>query len=131
MEEYAPAIVYHSGKKNVIANTFSWLPCCDVSPIPVGENASVVLLDVTSKGLDISNDLDLLECFLNLPLPEIAETNPVNFALIYKQQNTGTELATKAAKNSDQYLNKIIDGCVIFCDALPNENWKIALTKKW
>ena len=67
-------------------------------PIPVGENAPVVLLDFTSKGLNISNNPDLLDCFLNLRLPELADTNPVDFTWIHTQQNTGTELATKAAK---------------------------------
>ncbi len=100
MEEYGPTILYHPGKKNVIANTFLRLPCRDVLPIPVGENAPVVLLDFTSKGLD-SDDPDLLECFLNLPLPKLADTNPVDFAWIHTQQNTGTALATKAAKYSD------------------------------
>ncbi len=134
VEEYGPTILYHPGKKNVIANTFSRLPRRDVSPIPVGENAPVVLLDFTSKGLDISDDPDLLECFLNLPLPELADTNPVDFAWIHTQQNTGTELATKTAKYPDRYFNKLIDGRVIVCHALPNENrltqWKIALTKE-
>ncbi len=87
-----------------------------------------------SIGLDISNDPDLLECFLNLPLPDVAETNPDNFAWIHAQKNTGTELATKAAKYPDQYFNKIIDGGIIVCHALPDENhltqWKIALTKE-
>ncbi len=72
VEEYDPNILYHPDKKNVIANTFLRLPRHDVSSIPAGENAPVVLLDFTSKGLDISNDPDLLECFLNLPLPKLA-----------------------------------------------------------
>ncbi len=71
VEEYGPTILYHPGKKNIIANTFSQLPHCDVLPIPVGENAPVVLLDFTSEGLNISNDPDLLKCFFNLPLPKI------------------------------------------------------------
>ncbi len=101
VEEYGPTILYHPGKKNVIANTFSCLSCCDMSSIPVWENAPVVPLDFTSRGLDIINDPDLLKCFLNSPLPDIAETNPVNFAWIYAQQNISTELATKAAKYPD------------------------------
>ncbi len=65
-------------------------------PIPVAENA--VLFDFISDGLDISNDPDLLECFLNLPLPDIAENNSVDLKWIQTQQIIGTELATKAAK---------------------------------
>ncbi|KAL7467128.1 hypothetical protein ACHAXS_007498 [Conticribra weissflogii] len=95
VEEYDPTILYHPGKKNVITHTFSHLPCCDVLPIPMGRNAPVVLLDFTSKGLDISYDPDLLEFFLNLPLPKVAETNPVDFAWMHAQQNIGTELATQ------------------------------------
>ncbi len=53
-------------------------------PIPVGENAPVALLDFTSRGLDISNDPDLLEW----PLPKVSETNPVNFVLIHAQHTT-------------------------------------------
>ncbi len=73
VEEYGPTILYHPGKKNVIVDTFSPLPSCDVLPIPVWENAPVFLLDFTSKGPNISNDPDLLECFLNLPLPYVEE----------------------------------------------------------
>ncbi len=36
MEEYGPTILCHPGKKNVIANTCSSFPHCDVLPIPVG-----------------------------------------------------------------------------------------------
>ncbi len=93
-----------------------------MSPIPVGENAPVLLLDFASKGLDISDNSDLLKCFLNLPLPKLTETNPVNFVWIHTQQNTGTELITKAAKYPDRYFNKLIDGHVIVCHAHPNKN---------
>ncbi len=97
MEEYCPTILYYSIKKNVIADTFSRLPCYDVLPIPVGENAHVILFNFTSKGLGISDDPYLLDCFLNLPLPDVAENTPVNLMWIYIQQNIGTKLATKAA----------------------------------
>ncbi|KAL7461283.1 hypothetical protein ACHAXS_001705 [Conticribra weissflogii] len=73
-------------------------PQCDVLPILVGENVSFVLFNLTSKGLEISNDPDLLECFLNLPLPNGAEKNPVDLAWVLNQQNKCTELATKATK---------------------------------
>ncbi len=79
----------------------------------MGENAPVVLLDFTSKGLDVSNDPDLLKCFLNLPLPKVSETNPVDFVWIHAQQNTGTKLAATAAKYPDRYFNKHIDGGVM------------------
>ncbi len=39
VDVYGPTILYHPGKKNVISNTFSWLPRRGLSPIPVGENA--------------------------------------------------------------------------------------------
>ncbi len=48
MEEYGPPINYYPGKKNVNADKFSCLPCCNVSPIPVGENDPLVLLDFIS-----------------------------------------------------------------------------------
>ncbi len=70
VEEYGPTILYHPSKKNVIAYTFSGLPRCDGLPVPVGENVPVVLFNFTSKGLNISDDPDLLECFLNLSLPD-------------------------------------------------------------
>ncbi len=101
MEEYGTNILYHPVKYNFIANTFLQLLHCDVLPIPVGDNTPVVLLEFTSKGLNISNDPDLLECFLNLPLPKMAETNPVNFVWIHSQQNITTKLATKVAKYPD------------------------------
>ncbi len=46
-----------------ISSSFSWLPHCDVSPILVGENAPVILFDFTPKGLNISNDPDLLSTY--------------------------------------------------------------------
>ncbi len=52
----------------------------------MGVNASVVLFDFTSKGLVISNDTDLLKYFLNLPLPDVTENNPVDLGWIHKQQ---------------------------------------------
>ncbi len=76
-------------------------------PIPVGVHVSVVLFNFTSKGLDISNDSDLLECFLNLPSYDIAENNPIDFEWIQTQQNIGTELATKAAKNPQTILQSL------------------------
>ncbi len=82
VEEYGPIILYHPGKKNVIADTFSQIPFCNELPILVGENGPVVLFDFTSKGLDISNNPDLLKWFLNLPLPVVAENNPVDLGWI-------------------------------------------------
>ncbi|KAL7462880.1 hypothetical protein ACHAXS_003249 [Conticribra weissflogii] len=73
--EYGPIIIYHPVKKNAIVNIFSHLPCCDVLPISVEENDSVICFYFTSKSLGISNNPDLLECFLNFPLPEIAKIN--------------------------------------------------------
>ncbi len=40
----------------------------------------------------------LLDCFLDFPLPNVTENNPVDFGWIHKQQNIGNELATKAIK---------------------------------
>ncbi len=102
--------------------------------MPVGENAPVVLFHFMSKGLDISDDPGLLECFLNLSLPEVAENYPVDLGWIQEQQNIGNELATTAIKHPDCYLNKTIDWCVILCYSSPNEycdtQWKIAITKE-
>ncbi len=46
-------------------------------PIPVEEYVPTVLLDFISKGANNSNDPDLLEYFLSLPLPNITENNSV------------------------------------------------------
>ncbi len=133
MEEYGPTILHHLGK-NVFADTFSRLLHHIELPILVGENAPVVLFDFTSKGLDISNNPVLLECFLNLPLLNIAENNPVDLGWIHEQQNIGNELATKTIKHPDHNFDKTLDGHVILCFASPNEGrdtqWKIAITKE-
>ncbi len=73
--------------------------------IPVGENVPVILLNFTSKGLDISNDPDLLKCFLNQSLPNVEENNPVYLNWIHTQQNTDTELDTKDAKHPKIYFS--------------------------
>ncbi len=93
MEECGPTILYHPGKKSIIADTFSWLPHCDVLPIPMGENVPVVLFDFTSISLDINNDPELLKCFFNLPLPNFAENKPVDLKCIQTQQNISGEVA--------------------------------------
>ncbi len=85
VEEYGPAIIYHPGKNNVIVDTLSWLLHCVELPIPVRENAPVVLFDFMPKGLDINNNPDLLKCFLNLPLTNVTENNPVDLGWIYEQ----------------------------------------------
>lgn len=54
---YGSSILYHPGKKNIIANTNSNLiveMCCQL-PISVGENGPFILSDFTSKDLDISS----------------------------------------------------------------------------
>ncbi len=113
MEEYGPTIFYHLCMKNVITNTFSWLPHHDVLPVPVGKNAPDVFLDFTSKDLDI-NDPDMLKCFHNLPLPNITENNPVDLEWIHTQRNIGTEHTTKATKYPKQHFNNCIDGHELF-----------------
>ncbi len=92
MENYGPTICHHCGKKNVIANTFTNLPHCDVLSIPVGENAPINLLNFNSKGLDISNNPDLLECFLDLPLPNNAENYPADLKWIITLQKMSLSL---------------------------------------
>ncbi len=120
--------------KNVLANTFLHLPHHDVSPIPEGKNTPVALFDFTSKGLDISNDPELLEFLSKLSLPDIEKNNPVDLKWIHIQQNMGIEFATKATKYPDGYFYKLIDDHIIVCHALLNEDhltqWKIEITKE-
>ncbi len=56
MEDYDSTILYHHGKKIVIANTFLHLPQCVVIPFPGGENVPVLLFYFTKSGLDFSNN---------------------------------------------------------------------------
>ncbi len=68
-----------------------------------------VIFDLTKAVLDISFDPALFECFLNLPLSDVAVNNPVDFRLIHEQQNIGNKQFTKAAKYSDWYSIKILN----------------------
>ncbi len=95
VEEYGPTILSHPGKMLVIGHTFSWLLQHKVLPIPVGENAPVVLFDFTSNRINISNDPDILKCFLNIPLPNVAENNPVDIKWLHELQNIGKDLQQK------------------------------------
>ncbi len=95
MEKYGPTIIYHHGKKNVITNTFSLLPCCDMLPFLVVKKAPAVLFDVISQGLTISNNPDLLKCFHNLLFNNTADSNPVGLKWMQTQQNMGIELCFK------------------------------------
>ncbi len=88
----------------------------------MGENPPFVLFNFISKGLHISEETDLLDCFLNLLLPNVAENNSVNLKWIHTQQIISTELATKAPNHPKQYFNKHVDDHVIVCHAIPDED---------
>ncbi len=74
----------------------------NVSQIPEGENKTIVTLDFASNSLGISNEPELLKCFLNLPLLDVVVSNPFDFNWIYEQHNIGNDLAT----NGTQYLGR-------------------------
>ncbi len=95
MEEYGLNILYHPDEGKCHFITFSCLPHCDELSISLGENASAVLFNVIYKSHDISNDSDLLECFLNLPLSNVAENKPVDLKLIYTQKTWVQSLLQK------------------------------------
>ncbi len=86
VEEYGPTILYHPAKKNVIADTFSCFPCCDVLPILVGENDLLFLFNFAFEGLDISNDPNLLDCFISLILSSVTDNNPVDLKWIHNHK---------------------------------------------
>ncbi len=109
-------------KKNAIVNIFLQLLYNDVLSISVGEKAPVVFFELNSKDLDISNDTDLLECFVRIPLPDVAENNHVDIEWIQNQHGTSTALSTKAAKYPDQYFNKLSDDQVTTCYSLMNKD---------
>ncbi len=92
----------------------------------------LLLIFVTSLPKALTSAMTLI-C-LSASSTYLYPTNPVEFAWIHVQQNTGTELAKKAVKYPEQYFNNLIDGHVIVCHTLPNENCltqcKIALTKE-
>ncbi len=99
----------------------------------MGEIDHVVLFDLTSKGLDISNDPDLFECFLNLPLPNVIENNLVDLKWIHTQQNIDIELVMKLL-NAQTNISISLLIVISLCCALPNEDhltqWKIASIKE-
>ncbi len=132
----------HSWKQMVpLISLSSWQDKM-ILPIPSRISHSVVYwrfqkgricLKLSKSGLDTSNDLDLLECFLIVSLPKVAANHLVDLKWILDQQNIRTEFAIKAAKYPDWYFNELFDGYHIVWYDLLNYNftqWRIAITKE-
>ncbi len=129
VEEHSLTILYHPGKKNANADNFPHLPLWVVLLIPERENASVVLYNFVRNGCNVSDDLDIFECFLNLPSPEVSANKPLT--------STGSmSNKTSVMKSPPKQPNILLDTLVkslypIVCFASPHnlKQWKIAITK--
>ncbi len=82
----------------LLADIFSYLPQYDVLPNSEEENTPVIMFDFTKDSLNISNNPEHLDCFLNLPLLNIAVNSPIDFSWINRNKTTGNKLVTKAEK---------------------------------
>ncbi len=74
VEEYGANILYHLGKKNVIANSFSQLLRHDVLPIPVGQNSPLSSLTSPLKALISELTLIYLSACSTYPYPMLQRT---------------------------------------------------------
>jgi hypothetical protein len=64
-------------------------------------------------------ELELFECFLNLPEMNAPAENPLNMEWIRKQQQNDLELLARAMKYPERYVNKVVDGTKILCHVKP------------
>lgn len=106
---FIDSITLVPGNENILADTFSWLRCFDVyHQFQNEKSAPVVIFNFISKGLALIDDPDLLKCFCNLTLLDVAENNPVDLISIHTQENTVTEFAMKAINYPGQNFNRIL-----------------------
>ena len=89
VEEFAPTLKYVPGEENILADTFSRLPRKDDLEKAV-EIEDVYELD---EHYSITEDTELLECFLNLPDLEEPGNNPLNYKHIHERQQSCARLS--------------------------------------
>ena len=131
VEEFSPKLLYIPGEKNILADTFSRLPRLESE---LEEQAieldDVYMLDDYHSVLD---ELELLDCFLNLPEMDAPEENPLNYAHIRDCQKEDNFLSQRIKKYPERYVEKELEpGVNVMCyippkSSDPDTDWRIAL----
>ncbi len=107
-----------------------WLDCLEESVFSK-EKQVFILKDSISKGMDFTNDLLLIKCFLHLPPLAVQDTNSNDYQWIFTKPNKTDKLIKQKLKFPDRYFNKILDDKEIICYAVPGDNhntqWKFSL----
>ncbi len=81
-----------------------------------------VFKNFVSKGMDSSDDLLLIECFLHLPLFPVQDTNPTDYQWMFTKQNQIDKLVKQKRKFPHRYFNKIFDDKQSICYVEPGED---------
>ena len=136
LEEYSPKMVYIKGEENVLADAYSRVPRLDDISRLEGKNPTepVSSKNDTSSHVDtfysILDDLELLDCFLNLPDLEETEHNPLNYTWIQQEQQNDASLLALQERYPQRYITQAIGYQNIICHVKPGDpqtSWKIAL----
>eukprot|EP00956_Cyclotella_meneghiniana_P028108 scaffold64779_cov36-Cyclotella_meneghiniana.AAC.1 len=98
LEEYSPKMIHKAGASNVIADCLSRLP--QMTP-EEGKNAAATAayVDTSDAFCSVFDDLDLFECYVNLPVMTPAQPTPLDFTWIRQQQQQDNRLQQLAQNN--------------------------------
>ena len=139
LEEFQPIFHYIKGDKNNLADALSRLPILqgqENEAIP--QNPTDIYkryYPLKSDQTDLNNyfsmamdDPNLIDCFVNLPLPDGA-CFVLNYNSISDAQSRDAELQNLAARFPTKYVRQLLaPNTLVFCYiANPNEPWKVYL----
>jgi transposase InsO family protein len=129
LDEYDTTFVYLEGKHNVLGDAFSRLPRMD---LPSGGKSPVLgTVDSSSFFCAFVDQPYLLDCFLNLPAPEIIR-NPVDVQWMQQHQFDDQQLNAQRQNSPLHYpIHNVMDVPLIHFRHDPTDNdelrWKIAI----
>eukprot|EP00956_Cyclotella_meneghiniana_P026939 scaffold59459_cov57-Cyclotella_meneghiniana.AAC.1 len=103
LEEYSPKMIHKAGASNVIADCLSRLPLMNPEE---GKNAAAAAayVDTSDAFCSVFDDLDLFECYVNLPVMTPAQPTPLDFTWIRQQQQQDNRLQQLAQNNPQETI---------------------------
>ena len=149
VEEFGPKLHFLPGRVNVIADNMSRLTRLDHIPTEkVDGETETAVEDVDSddikasdnetsaEGLEsfynVYDDIEVVECMLNLPPMNSPMENPLNYAWMKQQQDADQSLQRGLQRHPDLFFTKTLDesNSIICYAKTPLEresHWRIAL----
>ena len=126
-------MIHKAGASNVIADCLSRLPLMNPEE---GKNAAAAAayVDTSDAFCSVFDDLDLFECYVNLPVMTPTQPTPLDFTWIRQQQQQDNRLQQLAQNNPQVYVSRAFTDTVSLITYVrpgdnPNNEWKICLTQ--